>query len=180
MALLATNQTADCFVTTYGVAATHGFATGKWFDLTQFESKQDFLDAAHDYASNVLGDKDAELCFSDYSASFKLRGMISECSISESLWDMFELDANDLEILEAYLSNADMINDSATDTLEHARECYAGEFESLADYASHVYEGNEELEALPDILRQSIDMTEVGRRLTDDMNICNNHYFHNC
>ena len=178
MSSFATTLTAEVFVTTYGVAAQHGFATGKFFDLTAYESKQEFLDAAHDYALNVLRDNDAELCFPDYSASFKLRGMISECGISAGIWELFEFDSHDIEILEAYLDNADMVNNSAADTLEHARERYAGHFESLEDYAEQHYECCEELAALPETLRNCIDMTEVGRRLTNDMSICNGHYFH--
>ena len=178
MSALATTMSAEIFVTTYGVAAVKGFAMGKYFDVTEYENKQDFLAAANDYALNVLGDTDAELCFPDYSASFKTRGMIEECGVSEGLWEMFELDSDDVEILEAYLDNADMVDDSVIATLEHARIRYAGHFESLEDYANEHYEGCEELEALPEILRNCIDMTEVGRRMTDDMSICNGHYFY--
>ena len=178
MSLLATALTASVFVTTYGVAVHRGFAYGKWFDLTDFESKSEFITAATDFAQNSLKDANPELCFSDYTSNIKMRGLIEESSISASVWEMFELDADDIEILNAYLSNADMINDSVAETMEHARDNYAGQFDSLADYAEHVFEGNEDYENMPDILRESIDMTDLGRRLTMGMNIYKDHYFH--
>ena len=180
MSLLATHLTAEIFVTTYRVGNEQGFATGKHFDLTDYEDKEAFLAAAHDYARDELNDEDPELCFPDYEVDFDSMGMISESGVKEALWEMFELDADDVKLLEAYLENTDMVDGSPRETLNEAREAHAGKFDSLAAYATQMYESNESYQALPSVLRDAIDMTEAGRRLTEEMMISsNNHFFHN-
>lgn len=174
---------ARIFVTSYAIGNNDGFGVGKWFDLEDYSEKSAFIEAATDYVKNDLGDKDPELCFSDWELDFKTSvkcgGLIGESGVKESVWELFDMTDRDIEILQAYLINADVINDSLEDTLEKAIECHAGEFDSLEDYANHYLEGTQELVGLSDTILNSIDFTDMGRRLTNDMNVHENHYFYN-
>ncbi len=174
---------ARAFVTTFAVGNSQGYSVGQWFDLEDYSDKDEFMAAAYDYAKTKLGDNDPELCFSDYELEFnspvKQRNLISENGISPTVWDLFDMSDRDIEILEAFLDNSDMVGDSLTDTLEKAQNNHAGEYESLEDYARQYLENSGEMDTLSDIVLNSIDFTDMGRRLTDDMNVCGNHYFYN-
>lgn len=174
---------ARVFVTSYAIGNQKGFGIGKWFDLEDYEDKAVFMEAAKDYVKKDLGDKDPELCFSDSELGFKtsIKGdsLISEYGVDAVVWDLFEMSDRDIEILGAYLTNADVVDGSLTDTLEKAQECHAGEYESLSDYANEWLDNSGEKEHLSDTVLNSIDFTDMGSRLTNDMNVCGNHYFYN-
>lgn len=171
-----TSIVAKIFVTTYGIANRLGYGCGKWFDLADYEDKAEFMAAAEEYATTVLKDTDPELCFSDYQCNIK-KGLIDEWSVSPALWELFELDEHELEILQAWLSNSDIINDSITDTMNEAQNAHVGEWDSLEDYATDYLTESCGYDDMPDIVRDNINLKAVGAQLTACMTICGTHYF---
>ncbi|WIF22001.1 antirestriction protein [Shewanella phage vB_SbaS_Y11] len=171
--------TASVFVTTYGVGNEQGFATGKWFDLTDFDDKDEFIDAATEYAQEVLGDDDPELCFADFEAGFNTRNLISECSISDQVWEILTLNAHEMKLLFIYAEwQGERITD-AHDMLERAQGLYAGQWDSEEDYASDRLSETGYLENLPDIIRYNLDMEGIADWFMQDMYHEDGYFFFN-
>ena len=180
MTLLATSTaTASVFVTTYGVGNRYGFATGKWFDLTEYSDKDEFIEAATEYAKKELKDFDPELCFSDYESSFSKLDLISECSIDSDVWEVLAMSEYDLEILTAYVDATGCNIESVSDLLDEAKDCYAGYWESDEDYASDYLEDSGYMKDLPLIIANNLDLDGVARELLQSMAESNGHYFYN-
>lgn len=174
-----TTTTASVFVTTYGVGNEQGFATGKWFDLTDYSDKDEFIEAATEYAQDVLGDHDPELCFADYESSFADLDLISECHVDSQVWDLFDMDSSDLDMVIAYTSNVG-VNGSFEDMLSEAQDCYQGQYDSDADFAQETLQDCGYLEDLPSFIECHIDWDGVARDLMMDYFEVNGHYFRNC
>ena len=181
MILLATVTTtkASVFVTTYGVGNRFGFATGKWFDLTQYSDKDEFIEAATKYAQEELKDFDPELCFSDIECSFSSLELISESYIDSDVWEVLEMSDYDLEILTAYKDAMGCEIESVSDSLDEAKDCYAGYWESDEDYASDYLEESGYMVNLPPIIANNIDLEGVAKELLQGMGESNGHYFYN-
>lgn len=171
--------TASVFVTTYGVGNEQGFATGKWFDLADYSDKDDFEEAAIEYAQEVLGDDDPELCFSDYETNFSKMDLISECYIDEKVWELLELDGHDFEMLVAYASYYGY-GDAVSDLLEQAQDCYQGQYDSDEDFAQELLEECGYLNDLPSFIECHIDWSGVARDLMMDYFESDGYYFRNC
>lgn len=173
-------MTARAFVTTYGVGNERGFATGKWFDLTKFANQKEFYIAASRYAEEVLGDDDAELCFSDYECSFGTEGLMSETEISQDVWEILNSDISedDLNMLKAYRQCQGMgSTKSYLDILEEAQDHFVGEFRNDVEMAESHIDNTINLDDLPDIIAYNIDYQGVARDLMVNMLEDNGYYF---
>lgn len=98
-----------------------GSIFGKWFDLTEFDSKEDFIDACHQLHAN---EHDPELMFQDWKG-IPLQ-FASECSVE---WDF----------IQAYKRAQEEGRDAAFYTGESDYDAfddaYRGEAQSVEDYA---------------------------------------------
>lgn len=171
--------TASVFVTTYGVGNEQGFATGKWFDLNDYSDKDEFIEAATEYAQDVLGDHDPELCFADYESGFADLNLISECYVDSQVWELLEMSDSDLDMLVAYTSNVGM-NGSVDEMLEEAQENYQGQYDNDEDFAAELLEDCGYLNDLPSLVECHIDWQGVARDVMMDYFEVNGHYFRNC
>ena len=154
--MIATNTTAQVFVTTYAIGNSHGFACGKYFELDEYDNKEDFVAAAMSYARNTLGDCDPELCFPDYELAFNESGLISKSGISEKIWDLMELTCDDLQLIEAYTKalGGSYVVDDLFERLEDAGDALVGQWDSLEDFAHDKLGESLELSNLPNSLNQ--------------------------
>ena len=179
--LISSTATASVFVTSYAVGNQTGFANGKWFDLTDFSDKDEFIEAATDYVIEHLGDEDPELCFSDYESSFSNNELISEGGISAKVWEILELTNDDLEILHAYIGALGSSNscDSISELLEQAQNTHIGHWSDQSDFGYDQMAQRMDLDSLPCEIAGSIDWEKVGEELSWDYLEFDGHYFIN-
>lgn len=187
---------AKVFVTTFYVGNTKGFATGKWFDLGEFGSKDGFMETAIEYAKNELGDPNPEICFSDREIGFKasprdtdnelqelnelvVANLISETEIADELWEMNELDYDDLNILNAYVSGFGMSDMSVLETFDNAKNEYAGKYASRQDFAYEQADMRGDLADMPEYIKNAIDWDKVADAIMEGFAESEGHYFFN-
>jgi antirestriction protein len=111
-----------------------GSIKGKWLNLEDYASKEDFLKAA---AALHKDEPDAELMFQDFEGF--PRQYYSESSLSDELWDWLDLDEDDRELLAVY---SDELGDDKA-TIEQARDAFWGKFDSKKDWAMSFLEDSE-------------------------------------
>ena len=169
---------AKVFVTTYAVGNTQGFAVGKWFDLTDYADKEDFINDATQYAKSVLNDDDPELCFSDYELSLSVDGLMSEYGINKIVWDFIELDEAEKEVLEAYI-NAFGVTDieDVTELLRQANDRYRGNYEDDEALALELLTEDGTLDSLPTVIESSLNWQYLGEYYGQDYLSYNGYYF---
>lgn len=129
-----------------------GNLDGVWLDLEEFDSYEEFMEAAravHDDES------DPELMFQDHS--YVPRSMISESHVSPDLWEM--LDEADYDAACAYVECF-----GAWDK-DQLRERYLGEFDSARDYVEQYMEETGQLDSLPDWAQSYFDFEAYARDL---------------
>jgi len=103
---------------------------GKWLDLEDYASKDDFLKAAQELHKD---EADPELMFQDYEG-FPEK-YYSESSVSDELWDWLALSEDERELVEVFVDNVD-----SDGTLEQARDSFMGKYESERDWAMEFIE----------------------------------------
>ncbi len=171
-----TTATASVFVTTYGLANQHGFAYGEWFNLTDYSSKEEFLEDATTYV-NGLGDFSPEFCFSDYEASFEVKEFVNESWVSEELWDLLELSSYELNMVTAYISYCGLQGKAVSELMEEAQEHFVGEYASSEDFAYETVQELGCLDNIPDFIACHIDYEGIARDLMIEHFSVNNYYF---
>jgi antirestriction protein len=107
-----------------------GSIKGQWLDLEDYSDKDEFLTACAELHKD---ESDPEFMFQDMEGIPE--GMASECHVNEDLWDWIALDESDRVILALY--RAQGYNDAS---IEDARESYAGQYDSEADFAQQTAE----------------------------------------
>lgn len=132
MSVVTFSNTAQVFVTTYAIGNKKDFTVGKWFDLSDFADKEDFLESAMEFAINELGDNNPELCFSDYDNIPS--ELIGESDFDDRLFEFLELSDNDKEIVQAYMGLGCNLDESLNNALEN----YFGYFETVTDLGVHI------------------------------------------
>lgn len=171
-------QTAEIFVTTYGVGNEQGFACGKWFDLTDYSEKDNFLEAATQYARQELGDNDPELCFPDYEGEAFLDGKLySECSLSKAIFDIISLDSSDYALLLAYTNATGEDITDVADQLSRAQDYVVGEYEDDEAFAYEMVSDSYNLDDMPGFLTCHINWSGVARDLMMDYVSADGYYF---
>lgn len=107
----------------------NGNLDGKWFDLADYDSKEEFLNACYDYHNN---ESDPELMFQDWEGI--PAGMIGESWIDEQYWDLMEYDDDEREVIRIYL---DHIDSSAHP--DEIISLFIGTYDSGADFAESLF-----------------------------------------
>ena len=129
-----------------------GSIKGEWFDLEDYCSKEEFIDACLELHDD---EEDPELMFQDWEDIPDK--YISESWIDADFWgEYLNLDDDDKELLSAYQDGVD-----STGTIEQAREAYCGKADNKAEFAEEFHRecGYE----IPDWLEGHIDWDSVAR-----------------
>lgn len=144
---------ARVWATSYGLY-NQGRLIGKWYDLTDFDCKDDFIEAVQ--ADLAPYDDDPEILFCDWEDI--PRTMISESSIDDEVWDWISLDEDDQQLLLVYrdhcMGGAD---------IDDAREAFQGRFRSEADWAEDFWESTGMISEIPEHARNYIDFEAFAR-----------------
>ena len=133
----------------------NGNLQGDWLDLEAYADKEDFIAACKALHSD---EADPELMFQDWEGVPD--GMISECSLSEEIFEFIRLDDKEKHIVAAYRDNIDQ-----TASIEDATEAYRGTYESAADYAESFHCETGSLRNVPSELASHIDWESVAREM---------------
>lgn len=122
-------RNASVYVGTYK-KYNKGSLFGKWLNLADYESKEDFYRACRELHKD---ESDPEFMFQDWE--YLPSGLIGESWISEKIWNLLDLDDNDLEIVYHYLqcTSTDITDCDIDEVISDAKESYVGYFESVRD-----------------------------------------------
>ncbi|EMG7889769.1 antirestriction protein ArdA [Enterobacter hormaechei] len=133
-----------------------GSIFGKWFDLTEFDLKEDFIEACHELHAN---EDDPELMFQDWE------GIPSQFASESSVeWDFIQAyrRAQEEGRDAPFIAWAEYTGECDYDAFDDA---YRGEAQSEEDYAYEYVNEHALLSAIPDDLRCYFDYEAYARDL---------------
>lgn len=133
-----------------------GSIFGKWFDLTDFDEKSDFLKACQELHED---ENDAEFMFQDWEGIPDK--FASECSINWAFIEAYK-QAKDQGKDAAFIAWADYSGECDFDAFDDA---YRGEAQSEEAYAMEFVEDNGMLSDVPEPLRNYFDYEAYARDL---------------
>ena len=131
----------------------NGSIKGAWIDLEDHDAES-FIEACRALHSD---ETDPEFMFQDYEGFPK--SLYDECSLSSTLWDWLACSENEREIWQNYAEAVGYPMEETT--LEQAQDAFAGEFDSVEDFAEQTCEECEQLSNVPDYIRACIDWSAV-------------------
>jgi antirestriction protein len=151
-----------------------GSLQGQWVDLDQFSDLSGF----YCFIRNLHADEeDPEFMFQDYECPklIDVMGLISECHLSDSIYEVIEEIENsdyEYEVLEAYAESFDTCSD-ITELISKVQDCYMGEYTSDVDFCQEFVEVPENLSSII-----HIDWEGTARDFMTYYGSFNQHYFH--
>lgn len=167
-------MTVKIYVGTYA-KYNSGSIDGKWFDLSDYSHKKDFIQACFDFHSD---EQDAELMFQDFECEIDIRGfgMMHESYVSKEIWDsgLLELSDQEIEVLNDYLECVGMSNKIDEEFIQAAQENSLGKYKSLAAWGEEQFLERFKIDDsilyyvdferyAKDLLKQDYAMSESGR-----------------
>lgn len=164
---------AAIYVGTYG-KYNNGSIDGKWMNLADYSSKEDFLEACAELHKDE-DDDSRELMFQDWENIPD--GLVGESYVSPVIWDLMEADERDLEIAWNYIQavGLEVNEENLQDIIEEAQDRFYGEYDSYEDLAyDYVENGGVEV---PEWLSCYIDYEKMGRELAWDFYEFNGFYY---
>lgn len=152
----------------------NGVLHSKEFDLTDYDSYDDFSEARSEWLAELSeqlddGEVREEFIVADYEDI--PREYVGEWDVSRDLWDYLEaLDNVDKEILEAGIAL-----DIPLDKID---EAYYGSFDSDEDLAYDYVESTGMFANVPETVQTYFDYERFGHDLSMDYLQYGTHYFH--
>jgi antirestriction protein len=163
-----TSQTPQIYVGTYA-KYNNGSIEGEWVDLEIYDNKDDF----YEYCKELHSDEDdAEFMFQDYE--YIPKKLISECSVSDKLFDYIEaikdMEDTTIEALGFFLDDKDINEDTDFEELiEEFNDEYQGYFDgSEGAEVEFTYQYIEEhgiLDGIPERLQYYFDYEKYANDL---------------
>jgi antirestriction protein len=132
---------------------------GKWFDLSDFSDKDEFIDACMELHSD---EDDPELMFQDWENIPEC--YISESWIAENFWELLNSDVD----FDAFTAFVEMRGSGDVSDFEDA---FMGEWNSEEDFAEQLFD-ELYLHEIPDHLRYYVDYKSFARDI-----FCGDYYF---
>lgn len=174
--------TVDVFVSTAAIVAgkEKDLDVGRWFDLTHFDNKDEFLKAAIPIIKELSGEDNPTLYFGDKHAHFDITSLITTSDINDRVWDLMAITEEDYDLLTAYLNcfNEEE-NEAVLKSLEKAKNqlvChFATDDEIIEDY---LVSGCGLDSIVANTIMTHLDKAPFVAQITSDMKTDNNYYFH--
>lgn len=127
-----------------------GSLFGKWLDMSDYDSYDDFIVACKELHKD---EDEPEFMFQDFDFDFDsevrlvLKQLVSESHVDPQVWDVFELDSEELTYVLATWDNYDS-SLSVKEALEEGGKAYIGSYDSdPGDYVREYLE--ESIRCLP-------------------------------
>lgn len=138
-----------------------GWFNGKWLDLSDYDSKEDFLAAAREVHHDEIN---PQLMFCYWKGIPD--NLIVDWDIDERVWQWLALSETEREAVSAYMEEVDV-----NAAVEEALECFEGIYDSEADWAFNFWDETGMLAEVPEFARGYIDFEQYARdaRLGGDM-----------
>lgn len=155
-----------------------GSIYGAWLKLEDYSDYEEFQNAMRNLHKD---EEDPEFMFQDYECSEAIEnlGLISECHISENIFEVMEAIENcdyDEEVIEAYICSLGRNENDIQEILEKVSESYSGEYSNDIDFTQQLLEETGDLcSNLPHYIH--IDWDGTAYDIMMDYASCNNHYF---
>lgn len=153
---------AAVYVGTYA-KYNNGSIFGKWLNLSDYADKEEFYDACHELHNDEEG---PEFMFQDYENIPE--GLISECSISNNIFEVIEafenMEENQKEPFLIWCNNGhrSLSEEDIDDLISAFESDYIGKYDSEEDFASELVE---ERNDLSDFAKQYFDYEACARDL---------------
>lgn len=164
-----TDTTPKIYVGTYK-KYNEGSLEGKWIDLTDFSSKDEFYEAIAELHSD---EEDPEFMFQDYE--YIPEGFIGESWISENFWPFMEaldnMDNNTKEAFEIFVKNRsfDLSKEDIDSIIRDFEDSYRGHYSNgLEDYAYELVEECYFTKDTHDFIKRYFDYKSFARDLGFD------------
>ena len=159
-------MTARIYVGTYA-KYNAGSIAGAWLDLEKYADASEFYKACAELHKD---EDDPEFMMQDFEGFPK--AFYDECNVPDELFEWLALDEDDRELLEAFQSNF-----YETRTIDEARECFFGQFDSDLDFAyNYIAETGFEI---PPYIEPYFDYEAFARELMHDYWEADGYYFRN-
>jgi antirestriction protein len=156
----------------------NGSIYGAWLKLEDYFDYEDLLRAMRELHKD---EDEPEFMFQDYECSEAIvdLGLISECHISENIFEVIEAIENyhyEEEVIEAYISYLGSDSADIQEILEKVSESYCGEFINDIEFTEQLLK---ETGCVPKDLPNyiHIDWGKTARDIMMDYSSHNNHYF---
>jgi len=145
---------ASVYVGTY-LKYNEGSIFGKWLKLSDYSDRQEFYTACRELHKD---EEDPEFMFQDYENI--PNGLISECSISDNIFEILEafenMDENQKEPFLTWCNNDhyNLADEDIDDLINSFESDYIGQYDSEEDFARELVE---ERNDLTDFAKQYFD-----------------------
>ena len=165
------------YVGTYQKYA-NGSISGAWLKLEDYSDYADLKKAMRELHKD---EDDPEFMFQDYECSEAIKdlGLISECHISEEIFEVIEAIESccyDEEVIEAYIYCLGSGSNDVQEILDKVNESYCGEYSSDIGFTQELLEETGDLSSdLPSYIH--IDWERTAGDIMMDYANHNNHYF---
>lgn len=172
-------DTPKLYVGTYG-KYNNGSIAGKWLDLTDYSSNEEFYKACAELHSD---EKDPEYMFQDYE--YLPKCFYSESGLDARLWDFVALDEDDREKVSEYLDEVDSTQEDLQSIIDDYYEGnindMKGDSFTMSDAEAYGYHMKEQgLIEIPDHLESYFDFEKYGKECLYDATITESgHIFRN-
>lgn len=155
----------------------NGNLFGKWYNLQDFESFNDFLTEIKTLHKD---EHDPEFMFQDFQCPkfIKELGLIDQSYLSNDVFDIIQKISSSglcIEVIEAYceaIGNAGMDID---ELLEKISDTYYGKYENDEDFAYDLLETTGGIPELPNYIY--IDWEKTAKNIMQDYTCDNGYYF---
>lgn len=161
----------NVYVGTYA-KYNNGSIFGRWMNLCEYSSKQEFLEACQELHSD---EKDPEFMFQDYE--YIPERMIGESFIDERIWDVIEQDWDD-EQLERFSEYMDATGCNIEAAIQKSQDNFIGEFDSYYDLGFYMAHDMDCIK-IPESLECYFDYEKYGREMSWDLLESGNKYWWN-
>lgn len=155
-----------------------GSIFGKWLKLSDYADYNSLVEAMKELHKD---EEDPEFMIQDFESIgvFSKLNLISECSISENIYEIAEQIDNsdyDAEIIEAYLDCTSEHYNDVEELLSKISDSYLGEYNSDEEFAQNLLEDCGSIpKDLPSFIH--IDWESTARDLMFDYMASNGYYF---
>ena len=127
-----------------------GSLKGKWIDLSDFDSLEDF----YKYCAEIHSDEeDPEFMFQDWESP--IDGLISESYIDENVWDIIDFDEDKLNAISIIIDDMGYSIESAIYNFD---DFFVGVYDSISDFVDEYLEMMDiDLNNLPEVVKAGFD-----------------------
>lgn len=171
---------AKVFVMTEAIFNSSDYGNqGKWFDLTKFANRDEFMTAAKKYVVEELGSNDEPyIAYHDFS--FHSLGFIGAPIIKYDMWHLLALnDQEKIAIVCHFVPCYGFVDGDMTETIKQALDRFHGNFDSDMAAVEHYVYKQGWLDSVAPEIKDSINMDVLSEKVMKRMKSHFGYYYTN-